>query len=59
MTQEEFNIVRFGKGMRIKHIDGTEGTIMGVDFYEYLIEVSFDGFSDTTWVRCENVELIT
>ena len=58
MTQEEFNVTQFGKGMRCKHPRWGEGSIVGLDFDEQLIEVQFDENLGPDWVRCENVELI-
>jgi hypothetical protein len=58
MTHEQFNEIRWVKGMRCTHTSGDSGHIVGVNFNEYLLEVSFDDSLGFDWVRCENVELI-
>jgi hypothetical protein len=58
MTKKEFNQIEWVKGMRCTHTSGASGRIVGVDFNEMLVEVSFDDSLGFNWVRCENVALI-
>lgn len=57
MTQEEFNDTEFRKDMKAYHINYGEGTIIGADFDEKLINLSLPGITGDNWCRCENVDI--
>jgi hypothetical protein len=65
MTQAEFQKTRLGKGMKALY-RGEVYLIVQVDFEEELIgmvppnEISayLRGLEETSWARCENVELM-
>ena len=58
MTHEEFDMTEWKARMRLRHYKQGEGTIVGVELEERLIEIQFDENLGTDWVRCENIELI-
>lgn len=60
MTIQQFNNTRFGNGMKVIYKNEIF-PIVAVDFEEALFAIpnirGIETDSETTWVRCENVEL--
>lgn len=59
MTQDDFNATEWGAGMSVIY-HGEEYPVDAVDFTERLIGiVGYVLYCDeTTWVRCESVEVV-
>ena len=63
MTQQEFDLMGFGAGMKVVYRGSVYG-IVSINFYEKLFGIVFgeadgdDSEDDLIWVRCESVELV-
>jgi hypothetical protein len=60
MTIDEFRKYRWGAGMKAKYRN-SEYPIVSCDFDEELVGLKnvVSGSDDLTWVRCENIEIVT